>query len=167
MKTGDKGIALIKECEGLRLAAYRDGAGVWTIGYGHTRGVRQGMSCTEAEAGAWLREDLADAEASVDRWGLELTQDRFDALVSFVYNVGGGTFAKSTLLVKIRTGADAETVAYWFLRYHYSAGKPLLGLARRRAMEAALFTGLPKAKVADICRRRISDVDADRMESMM
>lgn len=138
-KTGPKGLALIKHFEGYRDVAYRCPANVWTIGYGTTAGVRQGQRCTPAQAEAYLRADLAKFETAVNR-GIRtlITQEQFDALVAFTYNVGAGAFAGSTLLRQINAGNFALARAN-FLKWNRGGGKVLNGLTRRRTAEADLF----------------------------
>lgn len=134
MKTSSKGINLIKSFEGCHLTAYKCPAGVWTIGYGHTAGVKGGMTITQAQADAYLVEDLSKYERYVANTKLELNQNQFDALVSFTYNCGNGNLKK---LVKSRT---MEQIAAAMLLYTKSGGKTLQGLARRRQAEHDLFT---------------------------
>lgn len=139
MKTGAEGIRLIKHFEGLRLKAYQCSAGVWTVGYGHTSQVLPGQTITEAEADRFLQQDLAVCEQTVNqRVRVPLTQQQFDALVSFVFNLGSGSFSRSALLQKLNsqdyTGAGNE-----FLRWTYAGGKVVPGLVRRREAEKALF----------------------------
>lgn len=139
MKTGEKGLALIKHFEGLRLRAYQCSANVWTIGYGHTAGVRPGDAITPEQADAFLRQDVSDSEHSVSRFvRVPLTQCQFDALVSFVFNLGAGNFRTSTLLKKLNAG-DYSGAADEFSRWINAGGKPLPGLARRREAERLLF----------------------------
>lgn len=139
MRISDKGLALIKSFEGLRLAAYLDSVGVPTIGYGHTKGVQIGDTCTEDEATEWLREDCADAENCVNSAvSVPLTQHEFDACVSFVFNLGCGSFRKSTLLRKL-LDSDYDGAALEFRKWNKAGGVELAGLTRRRAAEAALF----------------------------
>ncbi|HCR1911714.1 TPA: lysozyme [Enterobacter kobei] len=139
MKTGEKGLALIKHFEGLRLWAYQCSANVWTIGYGHTAGVRPGDVITPEQADAFLREDVADAERSVGRFVcVPLTQHQFDALVSFVFNLGVESFRTSTLLKKLKAG-DYDSAAQEFGCWVHAGGKALPGLVRRREAERALF----------------------------
>lgn len=101
---GEKGLNLIKEFEGLRLVAYKCPAGVWTIGYGHTYNVKEGDIITEAQATEFLMEDISNAVDIVagSTMDVELTQNQFDALVSFTYNVGVKNFSDSTLLRKVK-----------------------------------------------------------------
>ena len=99
MKTGQAGIDLIKKFEGCRLTAYKCPAGVWTIGYGHTAGVKQGQKITAAQAEIYLKADLEKYEKKVDKYGsYNWNQNEFDALVSFAYNVGSidGLTARGT-----------------------------------------------------------------------
>ena len=140
MKCSDDGIALIKEYEGLRLHAYQDAVGIWTIGYGHTGyDVDLGRLIDEAEADRLLREDLTDAETCISEHAHgPLTQGQFDALCSFVFNLGCKAFAGSTLLQLINAG-DMEAAAPQFLRWDKAAGKRLSGLTRRREAERDRF----------------------------
>lgn len=143
-KTSDKGIGLIKEFEGCSLAAYRCPAGVWTIGYGHTgkvdgKAVSLGMRITQAKAAQLLREDLTSFEAAVNAAVKTLvTQNMFDALVSFAYNCGAGALRNSTLLKKLNAG-DYSGAADEFPKWNKSGGKVLNGLVRRREAERKLF----------------------------
>jgi len=122
MKTSPKGIALIKEFEGLRLKAYKCPGGVWTIGYGHTAGVRPGMVITEAQAEEFLKEDLFSCENAVNNQKLSINQNQFDALVSLIYNIGIGNFQKSTLLRKARVNPNDNSIMDEFLKWVYSKG---------------------------------------------
>ena len=139
MKTSPKGIALIKEFEGLRLKAYKCPGGVWTIGYGHTAGVKSGMVITEAQAEEYLKADLIVFERYLNGLGLALNQNQFDALVSFIYNVGTGNFSSSTLLRKVRANPQDNSIMDEFLRWVYSKGRVLPGLQRRRLAEMKLY----------------------------
>ena len=139
MKTSPKGIALIKEFEGLRLKAYLCPGGVWTIGYGHTAGVKSGMVITKAQAEEYLKADLIAFERYLNGLGLALNQNQFDALVSFIYNVGTGNFSSSTLLRKIRVNPQDNSIMDEFLRWVYSKGRVLPGLQRRRLDEMKLY----------------------------
>lgn len=139
MKLGKKGLKLIKEFEGLKLRAYQDTGGVWTIGYGHTRNAKPGLTITEKQATKLLVADVYDAEKGVERaTKVDLTQNEFDALVSFTFNLGVGQLLKSTLLKKLNRG-DKEGAADEFLRWVYDNGKKLRGLERRREAERVLF----------------------------
>lgn len=138
MKT--KNVNVIKKHEGLRLEAYLPTPNdVWTIGYGHTHTTKQGMKITEAQAEKFLYLDIAWAEEAVNTLvKVRLTQNQFDALVSFVFNVGAGAFSKSTLLRLLNAG-DYEGAANQFLRWNKQKGKVLNGLTRRRQEEMELF----------------------------
>jgi lysozyme len=139
MRTGNAGLDLVKRSESLVLKAYLCPAHVWTIGYGHTRGVKMGDTCTEEQAIDWLKEDLRDAEAIVDATvDVPLSQNQFDALVSFVFNVGGGAFKTSTLLRLLNRG-EYSRAAEQLDRWNKAAGQVLAGLTTRRAAERALF----------------------------
>ena len=110
MKVGEKGLALIKESEGLRLKAYKCPAGVWSIGYGTTKGVTPGMEISESRAVALLKQDLRVAEVYLNSLGINFSQNAFDSLCSFIYNLGVGAFSKSTLRKKIVAKADDEAI---------------------------------------------------------
>lgn len=140
MNTGDAGIALIKEFEQCRLKAFKPTRDdVWTIGWGRTAGVKMGDTCTQEEADAWFLEDLATFEGAVNAAvTVPLTQNEFDALVSFAYNVGEGAFRKSTLL-KLLNDSDYDGAARQLLRWNKQAGNELAGLSRRRKREMELF----------------------------
>lgn len=147
----DQGLNLIKKFEGLHkvdgdgmVVPYRCPANVLTIGYGHTKGVKKNMRITKQEAEDLLRDDMKIYEAEVKRLvDVPLTQFQFDALVSFVYNLGAANFGSSTLLKKLNAG-DYAAVPAQFMRWNKARvnGKlqPLTGLTRRRSAEAALFT---------------------------
>ena len=139
MKTSPKGIALIKEFEGQRLKAYKCPGGVWTIGYGHTAGVKPGMLISKAQAEEYLKADLIAFERYLNGLGLALNQNQFDALISFIYNVGTGNFSNSTLLRKVRANPQDNSIMDEFLRWVYSKGRVLPGLQRRRLDEMKLY----------------------------
>jgi len=148
MLTNQAGVELIKEFEGLRLAAYPDpgtGGHPWTIGIGTTkypngRWVQRGDTCTEGQALEYLRHDLQTFEREVERMVLVPTnENQFSALVSFAYNVGSQALQKSTLLRYINAH-DFAAAAGEFGRWNQAAGKVLPGLVRRRAAERELFT---------------------------
>jgi lysozyme len=156
MKIASRGLALIKQFEGLRLAAYRDSVGVWTIGYGHTAAAgdpkpRAGMRITKGEADAILARDLGRYEtavlAAITR---PATQDQFDAMVSLCFNIGPGNFTKSSVVRAFNLGEDRRA-AQAFLAWNKAGGKVLAGLARRRQAEKRLFlskAATPPAKWA-------------------
>ena len=139
MNTSPKGIALIKEFEGLRLKAYQCPGGVWTIGYGHTAGVKPGMLITKTQAEEYLKADLIAFERYLNGLGLALNQNQFDALISFIYNVGTGNFSNSTLLRKVIVNLQDNSIMDEFLRWVYSKGRVLPGLQRRRLAEMKLY----------------------------
>lgn len=134
------GLALVRNCEGLRLEAYQDGAGVWTIGYGHTRGVKPGDAIGAEQAELLLEADLMAAEAAVSRYvKVPLTDNQFAALVSFVFNEGEGAFTKSTMLKKLNEGGYGVVPAC-LKSWIFAGGKIAPGLVKRRAVEAALWS---------------------------
>ena len=139
MKTSPKGIALIKEFEGLRLKAYKCPGGIWTIGYGHTAGVKHGMVISERQAEEYLKADLIAFEKYLNGLGLALDQNQFDALISFIYNVGTGNFSSSTLLRNVKANPLDNSIMDEFLRWVYSKGRVLPGLQRRRLAEMKLY----------------------------
>ena len=137
MKTSQRGINLIKQFEGVRLTAYKCPAGVYTIGYGHTRGVQRGMKITEEEASAFLASDLLNSEKAVERYDsvYHWNQNEFDALVSFTFNCGA-----TNLRALLRNGRrNRSQIAETLPLYRKAGGKVLKGLERRRAAEKALF----------------------------
>jgi lysozyme len=136
------GLALVQKFEGLSLKAYRCPAGKWTIGYGHTRTTIPGLIITEAQATQLLMADLASAaEAVIKNVRVALNDNQFAALVSFVFNVGAGAFARSSLLRRLNEG-DYEAVPTELLRWIHVKGTPSTGLIRRRLAEAALWRTL-------------------------
>lgn len=139
MRTGIAGINLIKGFESLRLEAYRCPAGIWTIGYGHTAGVRRGDRIDERKAEQLLAEDLRESEAVVNRECPNVSQNQFDALVSFVFNVGETQFMRSTLLKCVKANPENVNIRYEFSRWNKAKGTVLSGLIRRRKAEADLY----------------------------
>lgn len=141
MKTSQAGIDLIKEFEGVRLAAYRCPAGVPTIGYGHTKGVEMGDTVTVIEAEELLREDLEVFENGVNKLvEVPLEQHQFDALVSFAFNLGLGNLKNSTLLRLLNQGLYTDA-ANQLTRWNRAGGQVLAGLVRRRSAERRMFLG--------------------------
>lgn len=141
MRISQRGLDLIKEFEGLRLSAYICPAGVATIGYGTTAGVKIGQTITKDRAEELLRADVEAFERHVLRLvKVKLTRGQFDALVAFVYNIGAGAFEKSTMLRQLNAGLYADA-AQQFDRWNKAGGKVLAGLTRRRAAERAMFEG--------------------------
>ena len=139
MNVSETGIELIKKFEGCILKAYKCPAGVWTIGYGHTSGVKEGQNITKAKAEEFLKQDLKQFEVAVNNLvNVSLNQYQFDALVSFCYNLGPGNLKSSTLLKLLNKG-DYKGAAEQFDRWVYASGKKLAGLVTRRAAEKDLF----------------------------
>jgi lysozyme len=134
------GLALVKDYEGLRLEAYPDTSGIWTVGYGHTAGVTEGDSVSAERAELLLEADLMEAERAVASLAkVPLTDNQFSALVSFVFNEGEGAFAKSTLLKKLNEGGYALVPAC-LKSWIFDNGRVQPGLVKRRAAEAALWS---------------------------
>lgn len=129
-------IEKIKEFEGLRLRAYRDSGGKPTIGYGHTLGVRMGQRITELQAEEMLRQDLWVAGRFANMIKEINTQGKYDAVVSFIFNLGVGNFKRSTLYKHIRHHAPDKLIQAEFRRWVHSGGKVLPGLVKRREWEA-------------------------------
>tara|TARA_Y100000034_G_scaffold87941_1_gene105488 strand:+ start:730 stop:1359 length:630 start_codon:yes stop_codon:yes gene_type:complete len=135
-----EGLDLIKKYEGFREDAYKCPAGVWTIGYGSTKGVEKGDIITEARADIRLNKYIDEnVETVIDRYvKVPLNQNQYDALGSFIYNLGETNFKDSTLLKKLN-GKNYEGAANEFKRWNKASGKVLRGLVKRRAEEADLF----------------------------
>ena len=125
--------------EGLRLTAYRDAAGVPTIGYGHTKGVRMGDRISEDWARRLLRQDVAEVERQVKAMRVASTDGQLDALVSFAFNVGISRLRRSALLRVIREGGTKLQIQREFKRWVYAGGQRLRGLELRREWEAKRF----------------------------
>jgi lysozyme len=139
MVLGPKGRALIQSFEGLRLQAYQDGGGIWTIGYGHIRGVVPYLTCTESEAQEWFTQDVASAVSAVIRsLDIAVSQCQFDALVAFTFNVGATAEGHSTLLQCVNN-SDFDAAADEFLKWNHIKGVVSAGLTRRREAERTLF----------------------------
>ena len=134
------GLEFIKQAEGCRLAAYLDSVGVPTVGYGHTLDVHGGMRITQQEADDFLREDLRSVYACIRAYvTVPLSQGQFDALCSFIFNLGCGAFRKSTLLRMLNAG-DYEGAEGQFGRWVHAGDSILAGLVKRRAGEAEMFS---------------------------
>jgi lysozyme len=133
------GLHLTESFEGCRLDAYLDSVGVPTIGYGHTHGVTLGMTCTQDQAEQWLQQDIQVAAEAVNRMvTVTLTQQEFDALVDFTFNLGTGSLQKSTLLRLLNAG-DYKGAATEFDKWDKAGGKVMAGLLRRRQSEEQMF----------------------------
>jgi len=139
MNLGYKGKDLLKFFEGCELVAYQDSVGVWTIGYGHTKGVTPGMTITQEEAEQMLESELTEYEGYVEKYvTVPLTQNQFDALVVWVYNLGPTNFRNSTLLKELNSG-NYNAAGTEIKRWNKAGGKVLAGLVKRREAEAELF----------------------------
>ncbi|MGB2100832.1 MAG: lysozyme [Flavobacteriaceae bacterium] len=142
-KINKRGLNLIKEFEGLNTNAYRDAADVLTIGYGHTKGVKEGDSITEQFAEIMLDKELREYEGYVDQMvNVPLNENQHAALVSFVYNLGPTNFANSTLLKRLNEGKYEDVPAQikrWNKARVNGELTELEGLTRRRQAEADLF----------------------------
>ena len=136
-----QGLDLIKKYEGLRLEAYKCPAGVWTIGYGHTKGVIKGMKISKEEAETLLKQDVSVFELQVINTVGKLAACKIDALVSFAYNVGIAAFRNSTLCRKVKANSDDPAIRNEFMKWIYAGGKKLQGLERRRKEEADVYFG--------------------------
>ena len=139
MKTTERLITQLKIMEGLRLTAYRDAAGVLTIGYGHTQGVREGDRISEYWANELLAEDVARVAVAVKELKVARTEGQLDALVSLAFNIGIEALKRSTLLRVIRSGGSKADIKREFRRWVYCKGKVLPGLVKRREWEAKRF----------------------------
>lgn len=142
MQISNKGRGFIKGFEDLRLIAYPDpgtGGKPWTIGWGHTKGVKQGDRITQEQAEQFISDDLAVFELTVNSAiKRPMTQNQFDAMVSLAFNIGGPAFAQSTLVKKFNA-SDVQGAADQFPRWKLSDGKVMPGLVKRRAAEREMF----------------------------
>ena len=139
MKVSQQAYNLIREFEGLRLQAYQCPSGIWTIGYGHTTNVAPNTVISQLQANLLLHEDVAQCERTLNRYNLALTQNMYDALISFIFNVGAGNFHRSALLSKIKANPYDSSICDEFLKWIHSRGKLLAGLQRRRMAEMKLY----------------------------
>ena len=140
MKLGERGTEILKYFEGCKLTAYQDSVGVWTIGYGHTKGVFDGMTITQEEAEQMLLTELEEYEGYIeDMVTVPLTQNQFDALVVWIYNLGPTNFKNSTLLKELNAG-NYNAAGQEITRWNKAGGKVLAGLVKRREAEAQLFS---------------------------
>lgn len=137
-------VSLIAHFEGCRLKAYLCPAGVWTIGYGHTHGVKRGQTCTLQQASDWLAADIAPIDAVITHLvTAKLKQHQRDALACLIFNIGSGNFENSTLLRKLNA-SDYDGAAAQFGRWIHAGDRVLPGLISRRAAERSLFEGKSK-----------------------
>ena len=141
MQISQEGLALIKKFEGCELEAYKCPAGVWTIGYGHTKDVKEGDKINKDEANYLLQEEMIEFESYIDDMvEVELNQSQYDALCAWVYNLGPSNLGSSTLL-KVLNEGKYEEVPQQIKRWNKSNGEVLNGLIKRREAEALLFQG--------------------------
>jgi len=141
MNISKEGIALIKKFEGCELEAYKCAAGVWTIGYGHTKDVKEGEVITKEEAESMLVHELQEYCNDVDiAVKVDLKQNEFDALVSWTYNLGPTNLNSSTMLRVLNEGKH-DDVPTQIKRWNKAGGEVLKGLIRRRNAEALMFKG--------------------------
>jgi lysozyme len=140
-KIGKKGLDLIKSFEGLRLTSYLCAANVVTIGYGSTgKHVKKGMVITEDYANRLLLEDVSRFQKAVNKMVTSnISQNQFDALVSFAFNLGEGALQKSTLLKKVNANPMDASITGEFAKWNKAGSKVLAGLTRRRESEAKLY----------------------------
>ena len=139
MEYSPQGILLTKGFESCKLDAYLDSAGIATLGWGHTAGVQLGDTCTQEQADEWLQADVQSAVYAVNHYvAINLSQPEFDSLTDFVFNLGAGNFANSTLLRKLNCG-DLIGASLEFERWDHAGGVELAGLLRRRKAEEAEF----------------------------
>ena len=137
MKVSDDMLHALKRFEGYRTKAYRCPAGVWTCGYGHTKGVTARTTCNKNKALAWLRADFEPIERFLSAIPeVCKSQGRFDACADFCFNLGVNAFKGSTLLKQIQKKSSVSIIQAEFLKWIYAGGKPLEGLKNRRRWEA-------------------------------
>ena len=147
MKISQEGLSLIKKFEGCELEAYKCAADVWTIGYGSTKGVKEGDTLTQEEADKLLLKDVEVFEKAVkDAVEVPISQSQFDALVSWTFNLGSGSLNSSTMLKKLNN-QEYDEVPAQIKRWNKAGGKVLQGLIRRREAEALLYEGKEWSKV--------------------
>ena len=139
MKVSDIFLEKLMEMEGCRLVAYRDAAGVPTIGYGHTAGVRMGDRISQQQAKALLRQDVEAVMQQVRALDVARTEAQLEALTSFAFNLGIARLRSSTLLKVIRQGGSKQAIQREFKRWVYAGGRKLSGLVKRREWEASHF----------------------------
>ena len=133
------GLAFTEGFEGCKLMSYQDSGGIWTIGYGHIAGVMPGMNCTQEQADLWLKDDTQSSVDTVNRLvDIQLNQEEFDALVDFVFNLGAGSFASSSML-KYITSNKLDLAALEFQKWDHCGGKVVQGLLNRRIAEQKEF----------------------------
>jgi lysozyme len=147
MNISQEGISLIKKFEGCELEAYKCAAGVWTIGYGHTKDVKEGNSITKEQAESMLVHELQEYCNDVDiAVKVDLKQNEFDSLVSWTYNLGPTNLNSSTMLRVLNEGKHDEVPAQ-MKRWNKASGQVKEGLVRRREAEALMFEGKDWSKI--------------------
>jgi lysozyme len=144
MRVSQKGIKMIKDFEGCKLAAYKDSVGVWTIGCGNTSHAKAGMKITQAQADKFLAEDLAAVEKCLNNLGVISKQNQFDALASWIFNLGVGNFNSSTMKKYIVAKCSDIDITDQMVKWCNAGGRPLLGLKKRRVAEANMYLGYTK-----------------------
>lgn len=150
MTISQKGIDLIKTFEGCKLFAYRDSVGIPTIGWGHVKDVKMGMSITQKQAEEFLKGDIKPVERLLNGMGINYTQNQFDALTSWIFNLGEGNFKKSTMYKNIVARKSDVEITDQMVKWVNAGGRPLLGLKKRRVAEANMFLGRTAYKVDNL-----------------
>jgi lysozyme len=134
-----KAAAFVMDWEGLRLKSYKDTGGIWTIGYGTTRKIIEGMTITQEDAGDYLIDDLTNVMSKLSKLTkVPLTEHQSIALIDFIYNLGGGAYQRSTLRMKLNR-QEYKSAGLEFLKWNKVHGKPIKGLTNRRIAESNLF----------------------------
>ena len=142
MKISEDGLELIKKFEGCETSAYQDSVGVWTIGFGHTKGVEEGQTCSIEDAESMLADEMDEYEGYINNMvKVELQQHEFDSLVAWVYNLGPTNLSESTML-KVLNGGQFVRVRDEMNRWTRAGGEILEGLVRRRQAESLMFQNL-------------------------
>ena len=142
MKISSEGLELIKHFEGCETTAYQDSVGVWTIGYGHTKGVEEGQTCSIEDTETMLADEMDEYEGYINNMvKVDFEQHEFDALVAWVYNLGPTNLGESTML-KVLNGGQFARVPDQKKRWNRAGGQVLAGLVRRRTAEALMFENL-------------------------
>jgi lysozyme len=142
MKISEDGLELIKKFEGCETTAYQDSVGVWTIGFGHTKGVEEGQTCSIEDAESMLADEMDEYEGYINNMvKVDLQQHEFDALVAWVYNLGPTNLGESTML-KVLNGGQFDRVPDEMNRWTRAGGEILEGLVRRRQAESLMFQNL-------------------------
>jgi lysozyme len=142
MKISEDGLELIKKFEGCETNAYQDSVGVWTIGFGHTKGVEEGQTCSIEDAESMLADEMDEYEGYINNMvKVGLQQHEFDSLVAWVYNLGPTNLGESTML-KVLNGGQFDRVPDEMNRWTRAGGEILEGLVRRRQAESLMFQNL-------------------------